>query len=431
MSYRLSSLHALEILDSRARPTLEVAVELESGASARAGVPSGASTGEREAVELRDGDAKRYNGQGVTKAVESVNGEIASAIVGKDWASLADVDRALIELDGTSSKSRLGGNAIVGTSMALARAMAKGDRVPLYEFLAPEGAEKRLPVPHFNVINGGAHAQNPLDFQEFMIAPVGASSFAESLRAGVEIYAALKKRLHAAGQNTGLGDEGGFAPEIATAEDVLETIVAAIDDAGYEASREGVAIALDPAASELAENGSYLVAGETLTSDELTARYEQMVERFPIWSIEDGLGENDWDGWAALTERLGNRIQLVGDDLFVTNPGIVRDAIDRSISNAVLIKLNQVGTVTETLETIQLCRDAGWGAMISHRSGETSDPFIADLVVATGTGQIKTGAPARGERVSKYNRLVRIEHELGDAPYGLPAAQSAVAAGRS
>ena len=365
----------------------------------------------------------------MTNAVASVDGEIAEVAVGKEWDSLAELDRALIELDGTPNKSRLGGNAIVGTSMAIARAMATADRVPLYEFLAPNRAALRLPVPHFNVVNGGAHAQNALDFQEFMVAPVGASSFAEALRAGAEIYAALRKRLHEAGQNTGLGDEGGFAPDLATAEEVLETIVAAIEDAGYEASREGVAIALDPAASELAENDTYTVAGQALTSDELTSRYEQLIDRFPIWSIEDGLGENDWDGWATHTERLGNRIQIVGDDLFVTNHAVVREAIDRGISNAVLIKLNQVGTVTETLETIQLCTDAGWGAMVSHRSGETSDSFIADLVVATGTGQIKTGAPARGERVSKYNRLVGIERELGGTPYGLPETLGAVTAG--
>lgn len=419
MTYRIESVHAIEILDSRARPTLEVTCTI-NGHTATAGVPSGASTGTREAVELRDGDPNRYGGQGVTRAAANVNGEIADAVSRRVFDSLAALDRALIDLDGTDTKARLGANAIVGVSIAAARAMAAVDNVEFYRRLSPAGCELRLPVPHFNVINGGAHAQNPLDFQEFMLAPLGAESFADAVRAGAEVYAALRAQIHAAGMATGLGDEGGFAPDLATPEEVLELIVASIETAGYTPGRDGVAIALDPAASEFRnDDGTYQVAGESLSSDDMVDRYESMIDRFPIWSIEDGLAENDDDGWVRLTERLGGRVQLVGDDNFVTNPAIITAAIERGIANAALIKVNQVGTVTETLDAMAICRDAGYAQMVSHRSGETTDTFIADLAVATGCGQLKTGAPARGERVAKYNRLLAIADTDPEMPYGI------------
>ena len=419
---RIARLHATEILDSRARPTLAVTLDTADGLHVRAGVPSGASTGTREAVELRDGDAARYGGQGVTKAVAHVNGEIADALTGRSYAGFGDVDAALVELDGTDTKSRLGANAIIGVSLAAARAQALTTRQELWRYLA-EAADTRpqLPVPHFNVVNGGAHAANDLDFQEFMLAPIGAPSLPEAVRAGAEVYAKLKDRLARAGHPTGLGDEGGFAPDIARPEDVLAELVEAITDAGYTPGRDGIAIALDPAASEFrdAGDGRYRVAGESLTSDQLIDRYEEMVDRFPIWSIEDGLGEDDWDGWVRLTERLGGRIQLVGDDLFVTNPAIIAEAIEKKAANASLIKVNQIGTVTETLEAIRVSREAGYAQMVSHRSGETEDAFIADLVVGAGCGQIKSGAPARGERVAKYNRLIEIAAAEPSLPYGL------------
>jgi enolase len=423
MAFEIASVHAQEILDSRSRPTVSVRVTLAGGEVGSAGVPSGASTGSREAVELRDGDPARYGGAGVTRAVGNVNGEIADALVGRSVEDLAFLDRLLIDVDGTDTKSRLGANAIVGVSMATARALAAAHGQPLYRFLAPGGVEARLPVPCFNVINGGRHAANCLQPQEFMVCPLGAPTFAEALRAGAEVYAALRAGLQAAGLAVGLGDEGGFAPELATIEEALDMLVAAIADAGYTPGREGVAIALDPAASEFrGDDGRYtLVTGETtLSSAELVDRWGELVERYPIWSLEDGLGEDDTDGWRLLTERLGGRVQLVGDDNFVTNPAIIATAINDGIANAALIKLNQIGTVTETLEAMRLCRDAGYGQMVSHRSGETTDTFIADLTVATGCGQLKSGAPARGERVAKYNRLVEIEAELGTAPYGLP-----------
>ncbi|MEW6058885.1 MAG: phosphopyruvate hydratase [Actinomycetota bacterium] len=420
MTHRIDSVRALEILDSRGRPTLQVSVALAGGVVGQAGVPSGASTGTREAVERRDGDPGRFGGAGVQKAALCVDGEIAEALTGRDWGSLADLDRTLIDLDGTANKERLGANAIVGVSMAAARAMAAAEGRPLYEWLAPSGYEPRLPVPHLNVINGGAHAQNPLTFQEFMIAPVGAPSFQEALRAGAETYSALRNRLRELGHATGLGDEGGFAPQIAEPEEALELLVEAIQGAGYEPGRESVAIALDPAASEFrGEDGRYEVGESRLTSTEMVERYREMTGRYPVWSIEDGLGEDDRDGWVRLTEELGDRIQLVGDDLFVTNPAIIREAIAQGMGNAALIKLNQVGTVTETLEAIDVCRVGGYAQMISHRSGETCDSFIADLAVAVGCGQIKTGASARGERLAKYNRLLEIELELGGAEYGL------------
>ena len=371
------------------------------------------------AFELRDGDQTRFSGAGVQQAVGHVNGEIAGLLQGRSWRSLNDVDAAMIELDGTPNKARLGANAIVGTSMALARALAVSAGKPLHAWLPAFGAPARMPVPNFNVLNGGAHAPNPLDFQEFMISPLGAPSLAEAVRAGAEVYAALKKRLAAAGHATGLGDEGGFAPDLAAPEEVLQVIVDAITDAGYTPGRDGVGIALDPAASEFMQpDGTYRVNESTLSRDDMIERYVAMVDSFPIWSIEDGLGEADHDGWQRLTARLGDRVQLVGDDNFCTNPAIIADGI----ANAALIKLNQVGTVTETLEAMATCDWAGYGQMVSHRSGETPDTFIADLAVGTGCGQIKTGAPARGERVAKYNRLLEIAADEPDLLYGLAAA---------
>jgi enolase len=422
MTHQIAAVSAQEILDSRSRPTLSVAVDLVGGAAGTAGVPSGASTGSREAVELRDGDPGRFGGEGVLGAVANVNGEIATALDGRSFECLADLDRALCDLDGTDTKGRLGANAIVGVSMAAARAMATADQVPLHEWLAPAGVQPRLPVPCFNVINGGRHAANALQPQEFMICRIGVPSFAEALRAGAEIYAALRSRLGASGLAIGLGDEGGFAPELHTTEHALDLIVDAIGDAGYRAGTDGVAIALDPAASEFCnENGTYQLSLDdpALTGSELIDRWEDLIGRYPIWSIEDGLDEGDDDGWKLLTTRLGDRIQLVGDDNFVTNPAIITDAIAGGIANAALIKLNQVGTVTETLAAMAVCREAGYAQMISHRSGETTDAFIADLAVATGCGQIKSGAPARGERVAKYNRLLAIERDNPGLGFGL------------
>jgi len=415
----ITNVHAVEILDSRSRPTLSVTVTLADGTTARAGVPSGASTGSGEAVELRDHDPARYGGLGVRTAVGNVNGEIADAVKGRTYANLADLDAALIALDGTANKSRLGANAIVGTSIAAARALATSAGLELWQSLAPAGVAPRLPVPHFNVVNGGAHAPNSLDFQEFMLAPIGAPGLAEAVRAGAETYTALKKILHAKGYATGLGDEGGFAPDITRPEDVLAVLVEAITTAGYTPGRNGIAIALDPAASEFYRDGAYHVAGQTLSSAEMIDWYDRLTTDYPIWSIEDGLAEGDTDGWIEITKRLGSRIQLVGDDNFVTNPAIITEAIGKHIANAALIKVNQIGTVTETLEAMRICRDAGYAAMVSHRSGETEDTFIADLTVATGAGQLKTGAPARGERIAKYNRLLEIADSYPDLPFGL------------
>lgn len=414
----LANLDAVEVLDSRGRPTLAVTVRLADGTAARAGVPSGASTGSREAVELRDGDPSRFGGLGVLTAVGNVKGEIAGAVVGPTYGDLAELDQALIELDGTDNKSRLGANAIVGVSMAAARAAAVASGQSLWRSLSPAGVTPRLPVPHFNVLNGGAHAPNKLDFQEFMVAPLGSPSLAEAVRAGAEVYSALRRLLSDKGFATGLGDEGGFAPEIDAPEDVLRLLVTAIETAGYRPGRDGVAIALDPAANGFYSAGTYHIAGETLSSDDMITRYEEMTEAYPIWSLEDGLAEEDWDGWERLMARLGGRIQIVGDDILVTNPAIITEAIARRVANSALIKLNQIGTVTETLEAMRLCRQAGWTQMISHRSGETEDSFIADLAVGSGCGQIKSGAPARGERVAKYDRLIEIE--AGEAlAYGL------------
>ncbi|MCR6491883.1 phosphopyruvate hydratase [Cellulomonas sp. P24] len=412
-TFTLTHLTALEILDSRGNPTLQVDLGLDSGATGRAGVPSGASTGSREAVELRDGDLSRYGGKGVTGAVGHVNGELSELLRSRAWSSLAEVDQAMIEADGTATKARLGANAIVGVSMALARALSVGGE--LFTYLTPDGVAPRLPVPHFNVLNGGAHAPNSLDFQEFMIAPIGAPSLPEAVRAGAAVYATLRGLLQAAGFATGLGDEGGFAPNITRPEDVLALLVQAIEGAGYTPGPTGVAIALDPAASEFYRDGAYHVAGETLTSSDMIERYAAMVRDYPVWSIEDGLAEGDWGGWEALTARLGGTTQIVGDDIFVTNPAIITEAISRHVGNSALIKLNQIGSVSETLEAMRLCREAGYTQMVSHRSGETSDSFIADLTVATGCGQLKSGAPARGERVAKYNRLLEIA-----AGYPLP-----------
>lgn len=419
MSHDFTAVSALEILDSRGRPTVQVSVSLADGSTGTAGIPSGASTGSREAVELRDGDTARYGGGGVLTAVGNVNGEMADLLKGRSWTGLAEVDEAMIALDGTPNKGRLGANAVLGVSIATARAMAATAGQPLYVWLPGFGQARRLPVPCFNVLNGGAHAPNALDFQEFMISPLGAPSMAEAVRAGAEVYAALRKRLAAAGHNTGLGDEGGFAPDLAEPEEVLAEIVAAITDAGYTPGRDGIGIALDPAASEFHTDGRYLVNGHALSSGDMIARYTEMIETFPIWSIEDGLGEADRDGWQKLTAALGEKIQLVGDDNFCTNPAIITAAIADHIANSALIKVNQIGTITETIEAMTICHDAGYTQMVSHRSGETADTFIADLVVATGAGQIKTGAPARGERVAKYNRLIEIAAANPDLPYGL------------
>jgi len=409
----IKNVHARQIFDSRGNPTVEVDVTLESGAFGRSAVPSGASTGEHEAVELRDG-GDAYGGKGVSRAVANVNGEIAKAVSGRDSADQSGLDHALIALDGTDTKARLGANAILGVSLATARAHAAELGQPLWRYLG--GADANLlPTPELNVLNGGAHADNPVDFQEFMIVPVGAASFEQAMRMATETYHRLKATLHSRGLATGVGDEGGFAPDLESNEAPLELLVAAIEAAGYTPGTD-IAIALDPAASEFFKDGSYVLKGEgrTLSSAEMVDYWEALVGRYPIVSIEDGMGENDWAGWAALTERIGDRIQLVGDDIFVTNPAILRRGIDAGIANSILIKLNQIGTLTETLDTIALAHDAGYRAVVSHRSGETEDALIADFVVATGVGQIKTGAPARSERVAKYNQLLRIEEELGE-----------------
>ncbi|MFZ0717600.1 phosphopyruvate hydratase [Mycobacterium sp.] len=420
MAVKFSSISAIEILDSRGRPTLSVCATLSDGRQVRSGVPSGASTGSREAVELRDHD-ERYGGLGVLNAVAGVNGPIAEALTSRPFSRLDEVDQTLRELDGTPDKSRLGANATVGVSMACAQAFALESGQPLWRWLVPEGVVPRLPVPHFNIINGGAHAINGLDFQEFMIAPLGAPSLQEAVRAGAEVYRRLRSTLVDRNLATGLGDEGGFAPEIDGEEEALALLTKAIGDSGYTAGRDGVAIALDPAASEFHRDGRYRLGWQSLSSDELIDRYTSIVERFPVWSIEDGMGEHDTGGWQKLTERLGDRVQLVGDDNFVTSPELIASGVRAGVANAALIKVNQIGTVTETLEALKVCRDAGYGAMISHRSGETDDSFIADLAVASGCGQIKSGAPARGERVAKYNRLLEISAADTTLAFGLPA----------
>jgi enolase len=419
--FEVTELSALEILDSRGRPTLAVTVQLGDGTTARAGVPSGASTGSREAVERRDGDPARYGGKGVLGAVAAVNTELADLLRRRSWSGLDEVDRAMIDLDGTPNKSRLGANALVGVSMALARALAASAGVPLWHWLTPDGVTPSLPVPHFNVLNGGVHAPNELDFQEFMVAPLGAPSMAEAVRAGAEVYAALRRELTDRKLSTGLGDEGGFAPEISEPEEVLRLLAGAISGAGYQAGRGGVSIALDLAASEFRQaDGTYLVSGAALSSGDLIDRLAAITDVFPVHLIEDGLGEDDDEGWIALTARLGERVELVGDDNFCTNPAMITSAIERGIANASLIKLNQIGTVTETLEAMAVCRRAGYRQFVSHRSGETEDPFIADLAVGTGSGHLKSGAPARGERTAKYNRLIEIAATNPGLRYGMP-----------
>ena len=416
-----------EILDSRGNPTVEVDVVLEAGDIGRAAVPSGASTGAHEAVELRDGDKSRYGGKGVRKAVGHVNKEIAAALRGAEASDQRGIDERLINLDGTANKSRLGANAVLGVSLAVARAAALAAGQPLYRYLAGDG-ELLLPVPMMNILNGGKHAQTRVDFQEFMVVPAGAPSYGEGLRWGAEVFHALKQTLHERGLSTGQGDEGGFAPELEANEDAMTLLVQAIERSGHQPGKE-VFIALDPAASELYRDGRYELTGEgrTLQAQEMVALWESWVERYPVISIEDGLAEDDWNGWRTLTAQLGKRLQLVGDDIFVTNVVRLRHGIEGGIANSILIKLNQIGTLTETLETMATARRAGYSTVISHRSGETEDTFIADLAVATGAGQIKTGAPSRSERVAKYNRLLQIEEEVGSTvPYPGRAAVSRV-----
>jgi enolase len=409
----IDAVRARQILDSRGNPTVEVDLRLASGVIGRAAVPSGASTGTREALELRDGGSA-FGGKGVRHAVANVNGEIADAVRGREVSDQRALDEALIAIDGTEDKSRLGANALLGVSMAAARAAANAAGQPLWRHLGGDQAHL-LPVPAMNVLNGGVHADNSVDFQEFMIAPVGASSFADALQVGAEVYHQLKATLKQRGLSGGVGDEGGFAPMLDSNEAPLELLVSAIEAAGYRPGEE-VAICLDPATSELFRDGRYELAceGRSLSSAEMIELWAGIADRYPLLFLEDGLAEGDWDGWKQLTDRLGDDLQLVGDDIFVTNPAILRQGIERGIANSVLIKLNQIGTVSETLDTIALALDAGYRCVISHRSGETEDTFIADLAVATGVGQIKTGAPARTERVAKYNQLLRIEEELGD-----------------
>jgi enolase len=409
----IERIHARQILDSRGNPTVEVDVALDTGAIGRAAVPSGASTGEFEAAELRDG-GDEWAGKGVSRAVHNVNDEIARALTGARATEQGAIDRTLIDLDGTPNKGRLGANAILGVSLAVAKAAAAEADEPLYLFLGGT-AETTLPVPMMNVLNGGAHADNKVDFQEFMVVPAGAPSFTDGLRMGVEIFHTLKGVLKSRSLGTTVGDEGGFAPDLGSNEEALEILMMGIEAAGYEAGREAF-IALDPATSELYENGAYVLEheGRTLSGEELTDYWAGVCDRYPVVSIEDGMDEEDWDGWARITERLGDRVQLVGDDLFVTNAERLSRGIEAGVGNSVLVKLNQIGTLTETLETIAIARDAGYTTVISHRSGETEDTTIADIAVATGAGQIKTGAPSRSDRVAKYNRLLRISEELGE-----------------
>lgn len=403
--------HGREVLDSRGNPTVEAEVVLESGAVGRAIVPSGASTGEREALELRDEDPERFHGKGVLKAVDNINGEIAKKIRGMESLNQREIDLTLIELDGTENKSRLGANAILAVSMAVARASAEELGISLYEYLGG-GFGSRLPVPFMNVINGGVHADNPLDIQEFMIVPVCGGSFREALRAGVEIFHTLKKVLKERGFSTNVGDEGGFAPNLSSTEEALDTLMLAIEKTGYRPG-EDVFLALDCASSEFYENGKYRLEGKERSSEEMISFYEELLNKYPIVSIEDPLSENDWEGWKELTKALGSRVQLVGDDLFTTNPKILKEGIEKGVANSILIKLNQIGTLSETLDTIMLAKEHGYMAIISHRSGESEDTFIAHLAVATNAGQIKTGSASRSDRIAKYNELLRIEEELG------------------
>ncbi|HET8673910.1 MAG TPA: phosphopyruvate hydratase [Thermoleophilaceae bacterium] len=410
----IQKVHARQVIDSRGNPTVEVEVRLDSAASGRAIVPSGASTGEFEAVELRDG-GEAFGGKGVMRAVENVRGEIASAVTGLDADDQAALDRAMIELDGTDNKGRLGANAILGVSLAAAKATAEEHGLPLWRYLGGESAGV-LPVPMMNVLNGGAHADNKVDFQEFMVVPCGFDSYSRALQAGCEVFHALKKTLHDRGLGTTVGDEGGFAPDLSSNEQALEFLVEGISAAGYRPG-DDVAIALDPATSEIFSNGSYELEheGRSLSSEELASYWADLASRYPILSIEDGMDEEDWDGWKALTDQIGSSLQLVGDDLFVTNTERLRRGIQLGVANSILVKVNQIGTLTETLDAVNTAREAGYTAVMSHRSGETEDVTIADLAVATGCGQIKTGAPSRTDRVAKYNQLLRIEEALGSA----------------
>ena len=414
---RIERIRGREILDSRGNPTVEVDVLLESGELGRAAVPSGASTGAHEAVELRDGDQGRFRGKGVLKAVGHVNDEIAGVLRGADPSDQRGIDERLINLDGTANKSRLGANAMLGASLAVARAAALAAGQPLYRYLAAD-RELVMPVPMMNILNGGKHAQTKVDFQEFMVVPAGAPSYREGLRWGAEVFHALKDSLHQAGLSTGQGDEGGFAPELDTNEKAMSLLVEAIERSGHQPGKD-VFIALDPAASELYQASRYELKGEgkSMAAPELIDRWATWVEKYPVISIEDGLAEDDWEGWRRLTDRLGKRVQLVGDDIFVTNVVRLRHGIEEGIANSILIKVNQIGTLTETLETMATARRAGYSTVVSHRSGETEDTFIADLAVATGAGQIKTGAPSRSERVAKYNRLLQIEEEVGNSAH--------------
>jgi enolase len=413
----IEKVHARQIVDSRGNPTVEVDVALKSGAAGRAAVPSGASTGEFAAVELRDG-GKPWSGKGVSQAIANVNGELAEAVRGLDAADQAAVDRAMIDLDGTPNKGRLGANAILGVSLAAAKAAAAEAGLPLWRYLGGEAA-RVLPVPMMNVLNGGAHADNKVDFQEFMVVPVGAPSFSEGLRMGAEVFHALKRTLHDAGLATAVGDEGCFAPDLASNEAALEMLIGGIQAAGYSPG-DDVAIALDPATSEIYDGGSYVLEheGRVLTPEEMASYWADITSRYPVLSVEDGMDEEDWDGWRALTEQIGARVQLVGDDLFVTNTERLRRGIEAGVANSILVKVNQIGTLTETLDAVGAAQEAGYTAVMSHRSGETEDTTIADLAVATGCGQIKTGAPSRSDRVAKYNQLLRIEEQLAaDAEY--------------
>ncbi|MDD3682684.1 phosphopyruvate hydratase [Desulfovibrio desulfuricans] len=410
----IASVYGREILDSRGNPTVEVEVTLESGHSARAAVPSGASTGSREALEMRDGDKSRFGGKGVTKAVDNVNGEIAEAIVGMDVLRQVQIDNTLIDLDGTDNKSRLGANAMLGVSMACARVASEFLGLPLYKYLGGINA-KVLPVPMMNIINGGAHAPNNLDIQEFMIMPLGAMTFRDSLRIGAEIFHTLQAILKKDGHVTSVGDEGGFAPNLKNHDEAFTYIIKAIEEAGYNPGSE-VALAIDAAASEFYKDGKYVLGGEgkTFNNAEMSDWLAEFTQKYPLISIEDGMSESDWDGWGMLTASLGDHIQLVGDDVFVTNPGILAEGIDQGVGNSILIKLNQIGTVTETLDTIEMAKEASYSTVVSHRSGETEDSFIADLAVGVNAGQIKTGSLCRSERMAKYNQLLRIEEELDD-----------------
>ena len=406
---------AREILDSRGNPTVECDVYLESGTMARAAVPSGASTGIREAIELRDGDKKRYGGKGLLKAVENVNGEIADAILGSEASDQAFIDRTMIELDGTENKGRLGANAILAVSMAVARAAAEESGLPLFRYFGGMGAVQ-MPVPMMNVINGGAHANNNLDLQEFMIIPVGAPSFKEALRYGAETFHTLKKIINSRGMSTAVGDEGGFAPKCESHEEAIELILEAVKQAGFEPGKD-IMIGLDCASSEFFDNGKYVMkksGGKAMSAEEWAGVLEGWVNKYPIISIEDGMAEGDWEGWKMLTERLGDRVQLVGDDLFVTNPKILKEGIEKGVANSILIKVNQIGTLTETFEAIEMAKRAGYTAVVSHRSGETEDSTIADIAVGLNAGQIKTGSMSRSDRMAKYNQLLRIEERLGD-----------------